>query len=292
MLNLDYLLNSAPAMPAVSGEWLSVYLEPMIGSGERFTIIVAAISSDGEVVVKPAIRKEVIEVMYGFKSSTFDSMISMIASSLKNHLEISGTFIGWNPPVGGVSVGSVRRAASSSIIGVLRQAVSLTSSLSSLADIANEDKSKTKKTREKDRWVEQLTEAVVALDRHREVYFNRQFSFNDGYRPAKIFYLSEWAAINTGKLLQSNLNQQVIDNKAKIADLSMVKLHSEIFERTTHELLVYRPMESDPSYTDKTMGSINSAFLTLKELADTNRIIITPVYSVDEAAKRILRTAA
>lgn len=292
MLNLDFLLKSAPAMPSTKGSWVSVYLEPMIGSGERLTIIVAAISSAGEVVVKPAIRKEVIEAMFGFKSSVFDSMIGLIASSLKNYLEEHGSFQGWNPPVGGVSLGPVRDAVSSSITGVLRQAVSLTSSLSSLSDIANEDISKSKKTKERDRWTDQLTEFVISEDKHREVYFNRPFNFSEGHRPAKIFYLSEWAAINTGKLLQANLNQQVSDNKAKIADLSMVKLHGELFERTTHEILIYRPLENDPSYTDKTMASINSAFLTLQDLADTNKIMITPVYSVEEAARRILRTAA
>ena len=57
MLNLDQLLKSAPAMPTTSGRWASVYLEPMIGSGERLTVAVATITSSGEILVKPAIRK-------------------------------------------------------------------------------------------------------------------------------------------------------------------------------------------------------------------------------------------
>ncbi|MEI7100276.1 hypothetical protein ACOIDY_32600, partial [Klebsiella pneumoniae] len=86
MLNLDQLLKSAPAMPATSGRWASVYLEPMIGSGERLTVAVATITSSGEILVKPAIRKEVIEAMYGFKAPAFINVVDLILSSLKLHL--------------------------------------------------------------------------------------------------------------------------------------------------------------------------------------------------------------
>lgn len=82
MLNLNDLLNTAPRTPAVTGEWASVYLEPMIGSGERLTIAVAAKCSDKYVDVRPAIRQEIIEVMYGHRSQAFNSMVDVVATSL------------------------------------------------------------------------------------------------------------------------------------------------------------------------------------------------------------------
>lgn len=280
-------------MPATVGSWAPVYLEPMLGSGERLTIIVAALTSTGDVLVKPAIRKEVIEAMYGFKASSFTNMVDLISSSLKSHLELTKEFNGWLPPVTGVSVGALRQAASSNATGILRQAVSLSSSLSSLLDDENlSTKTRAKTARERDRWSTQLIEAVVREDLQREVFFNRQFSFSDGHRPAKIFYLSDYAAINTGKLFPHNLTELVKDGKAKISDLSMIKKHSDLFDRSTHELIIFRPDDNNPAYSDKNIASIKSAFLALQDLAETYDVRITSVHSVEHAAEIILKTAA
>lgn len=292
MLNLEHLLKAAPPMPATTGSWTSVYLEPMIGSGEKLTIIVATVTSAGEVLVRPAIRKEVIEAMYGFKASAFHNMIDFIASSLTQHLEQKKEFNDWQPPVTGITVGATRFAASSSATGILRQAVSLTSSLSSLLSDEESSKGQAKTTREKDRWSTQLIDAVIKEDGKREIFFNRQFCFSDGHRPAKIFYLSDYAAINTSKLLPANLTELVKDGKAKISDLSMIKKHGDLFERSTHELIVFRPSDDNPAYSDKNIASIKSAFLALQDLANTYDVGITPVNTVEEAAKLILNTAA
>lgn len=280
-------------MPVTSGQWVSVYLEPMIGSGERLTIVVATVTSTGDILVKPAIRKEVIEVMYGFKAHAFINMIELILSSLKSHLENKGDFSSWNPPVTGITISDPRNAASSNSLGILRQAVSLSSSLSSLFELEEDSKGlSAKESRGKDRWPTQIFDAVVSEDSHRDIFFNRSFSFRDGHRPAKIFYLSDHAAINTGKLLPNNLNEQVKDGKAKISDLSMIKKQGDIFLRDTHQMIVYKPEDDSPAYNDKHIALINSAFLSLQDLANTYDVSITAVSSVEHAARLILKTAA
>nr|WP_112033274.1 hypothetical protein [Escherichia coli] len=293
MLNLDQLLKSAPAMPATSGRWASVYLEPMIGSGERLTVAVATITSSGEILVKPAIRKEVIEAMYGFKAPAFINMVDLILSSLKLHLAAKGDFVSWHPPVTGVTISAVRNAASSSPVGILRQAVSLSSSLSSLLE-AEEDSDglPAKQSRTKDRWPIQIFDAVISADGRRDIFFNRSFTFSDGHRPAKIFYLSDHAAINTGKLLPHNLNEQVKDGKAKISDLSMIKRQGDIFPRETHQMIIYKPEDDSPAYNDRHIASINSAYLSLQDLANTYDVSITSVSTAEHAARLILQTAA
>ncbi|HBK1299357.1 TPA: hypothetical protein SIE94_001272 [Escherichia coli] len=293
MLNLDQLLKSAPAMPTSTGSWASVYLEPMVGSGERLTVIVAVVTSSGDVLVKPAIRKEVIEAMYGFRASSFNRMIEVISNSLQYHLENNKNFSGWVPPISGITLSTPRQAVSASVTGILRQAVALSSSLSSLLEIENNHvKKRSSNSREKDRWSTQLLDAVINKDNRRNIFFNRQFSFSDGHRPAKIFYLSDHAAINTGKLLPHNLTEQVKDGKAKISDLSMIKKHGDIFPRDTHKLIIYKPEDDNPAYTDKNIASIKSAFLALQDLAYTYDISITAVNSVEQAASIILNTAA
>lgn len=292
MLNLDQLLQTLPSLPSHSGKWVSVYLEPMLGSGERLTIIVAAVTSDREILVKPAIRKEVVEAMYGLRSSSFNNMVDLISNSLKSHLNNGGDFTEWQPPLSGITIGTPRDAVSSTITGILRQAVSLSSSLSSLLDENTDVDGKVKKSRERDRWSTQLIDAVLRVDAKRECYFNRQFTYSDGHRPAKIFYLSDTAAINTGKLLPSNLNEFVKDGKAKISDLSMIKKHGNLFHHENHQMLVFRPTDDNPAYSEKNIRSIQSAYLALEDLANTYEVAITPVHSVEQAARIILQSAA
>ncbi len=290
MLNIDFLLKNVPPLPSIKAKWVSIYLEPILGSGERLTIIVATITSTGNVLVKPAIRKEVVDAMYDAKAPSFNKMVEMIANSLEQHLKRTGEFHSWVAPVSGITLGIERAAASATTAGILRQAVSLSSSLSSLHDEA--ESIALKSDIGKDKWSTQLIDAVLSKEPRRQIFFNQNYSFEDGHRPAKIFYLSDTAAINTGKLFPQNLNTLVIDSKAKISDLSLIKKHGNFFERDSHEMLIFRPTDDDPAYSDKNIQTIHSAFLTLQDLADTYDVKIQPVYSIEEAASIILSTAA
>ncbi|HGH5989172.1 hypothetical protein AB7W15_01750 [Morganella morganii] len=293
MLNLNELLSTAPRTPAVTGEWASVYLEPMIGSGERLTIAVAAKCSDKYVDVRPAIRQDVIEVMYGHRSQAFNSMVDVVATSLKLHLEKTRSFHTWIPPVSGVSLGKVRKAASKDLVGILRQAITLSSSLSSILNDKSDLQSTKKQTRvEKDRWTTQLQQAVITSDAKRQCYFNAKYDFKNKRMAASVFYLSEHAAINTGKLLPGSLSSLVANSKAKIADLSLIRSHPDLLPRDTHEFIVFKPSDDDPRYKDDEIAKINGAFLILQDLAEKDEITLTAVTDIQEGAKRILRTAA
>ncbi|EST59197.1 hypothetical protein K151_2027 [Proteus hauseri ZMd44] len=293
MLNLNELLNTAPKTPALTGEWVSVYLEPMIGSGERLTIAVAAQCTNRLIDVRPAIRQEVIDVMFGHRSKAFNSMIEVIATSLKLHIENTGSFHTWVPPIGGVTLGRVKKAASKDLIGILRQAITLSSSLSTmLDDRSNLNSVKKQNKTEKDRWTTQLQQAVIESDTKRQGYFNAKYDFKNKRMAASVFYLSEHAAINTGKLLPSSLSNLVAHSKAKIADLSLIKSHPDLLHRDTHEFILFKPNDDDPRYNDNEIAKVNSAFLILKDLAEKDEIILTAVTDVQEGANRILRTAA
>lgn len=293
MLSLNELLITIPDTPSTVGEWTCVYLEPMIGSGERFTIAVAAKSNDGLIDVRPAIRPEIIDVMYGQRSQAFSSMVDVIASSLKLHLKKEGTFHTWISPISGVTLGKIKKAVSKDLVGILRQAITLSSSLSSLLDseLALNNNKQSKRT-EKDKWTAQLQQAVISADAKRQHYFNSKFDFQNRRMAASVFYLSEHAAINTGKLLPSSLSSLVANSKAKIADLSLIKNHPDLLVRETHEFIVLKPSDDDPRYNDNDINKINGAFLILQDLAQQDGITLTAVTDIFEGANRILRTAA
>ncbi|EJG5313188.1 hypothetical protein NAD00_004745, partial [Salmonella enterica] len=174
MLNYDELLKSAPSAPRYEAIWAPVYLEPMMGSGEKFTVIIAAYAKDGTVRVCSAMRPHVVKAMYGNKHSQFNSIIDLLIESLETHLKSKGEFQGWVPPFISAQLGSVSRAQSSDMTGVLRQAIQLTASLSSLDFFSSEDENDEKYSSE-NTWSNQLKAKIISEEPSFEQYFHREF---------------------------------------------------------------------------------------------------------------------
>ncbi|EIK1776658.1 hypothetical protein LJW64_002334, partial [Salmonella enterica] len=107
-------------------------------------------------------------------------------------------------------------------------------------------------------------------------------------RAAKIFYLSSKIAINTDRLIPTNLSTHLDRNKARILDLLSVKDH-DIFERNVFEFIVYRPQSDDPTYSKPQFIKLNEALHTLEEVGDKHSIRVISVTTVQQAALRLIK---
>lgn len=130
MNTLDALF---PVIPSYSGHWRTIYLEPIIGSGERIAIVVFAIGSDRRLKVAQSIRVELLDCLYGLQAGNIQSMIDWIILSLHDAYKSKGNLDNWIPPFGGVTCGAFIEAADHDIDGILKQAVRFTASLSNIA---------------------------------------------------------------------------------------------------------------------------------------------------------------
>lgn len=286
MFNNVELLKLIPEEPGYKAIWTPIYFEPIMGSGEQLTIAVAALDQDGVYKIKQAIRPHVIKAMYGNKSDQFNSLIELIISSLSFHLEKNKTFNNWVTPMQGVRLGKIKNAVSTDMIGILRQAVILTASLSSLDFYSSDDEMEQYSS--ENTWSKQVKEVVVNKHPSLDVYFNRQFKVVSEARAAKIFFLSDRSAFNTERLRPSNISVDLDKNKARLLDLFAVKDY-DIFTRNTHELIVYRPLDDDPTYSKNQIKILKDALLTLEEVGDKHSIIVTPVTSPLQAYQRIIK---
>lgn len=287
MLNYNEFLKLAPRAPSFKATWAPVYLEPMMGSGEKFTVIIAAYSEDGIVRVCNAIRPHVVKAMYGNKHSQFNSIIEMIIQSLEIHLCKYKSFSGWKSPIVGAVLGDVTPAQSSDMTGVLRQAVQLTASLSSLDFFSSEDENDEKYSSE-NTWANQLRATIISEHPSYNQYFNREFKVDGQARAAKIFYLSTKIAVNTDRLIPTNLAAHLDRNKARILDLLSVKDH-DIFSRDTFEFIVYRPQDDDPTYGKSQFEKLHEALHAIQEVGDKHSIRVVPVTTVQQAALRLIK---
>lgn len=286
MINFDEAFSQLPDLPGFSGRWVPVYLEPMMASGERLTVAVAALGDDGSAMVKMALHQEKIHAMYGDKAPAFTNIIETIVSSFQFHLHTKQTFDNWIPPFSGITVGASRNAMSTGILGILRQAVSMTASLSALefdnADVPERDE-------KNDRWPSQVREEVLSLHPELTDYFRRNFNTSSRSKACKIFFLSPSIAVNTGRLVPgSNISYNFDVNKSRILDLLTVKENEgSIAPRRAHELIVYRPHADEASFSVAQMKSLDEYVNALIDAGDKHEIRVTTAYSPQEASRRL-----
>lgn len=293
MIDLKPLISSLPAKPTYSGAWASVYLEPMIASGERLTVAVAALADEGDVRVHPAIRPHILEAMFGAKAPAFSGLIETIVHDLEIYLKKVKTFEGWVPPFSGVTVGRARRSASQDMAGLLRQAVAMTASLAALDVNAPEEESPGRiLVPADDRWPKQFEMEAVRRDSRLERFFNQKFSISEPSKPLSFFFLSENVAMNTGRLIPGRgLSSYLEHNKARILDLRVAREKQHLLKRNHFELVVFRPSFDDPTYSLKQIDSLKRSIYTLEEACDEHRVRVTQVQSAAEAAERLLAVA-
>lgn len=294
MISFDSLLSSLPASPSYSGQWVPIYLEPMMGSGERLTIVVAAIGDSGEVEVRQAIRPHVLESMFGPQSAGLSRLVAVVISSLKNHAITTGGFSGWTPPMSGIALGSLRITRSSNIAGLLRHAVAMTASLAALDlnDLGEAEPSDLIITSTDDRWPKQFQAEAMRRDSRLEPFFMRKLAISEPTKPLSIFFLSETVALNTGRLIPGGgLSAYLEHNKARMLDLRLAKEKQPLFARSHFELVVFRPSFDDPTYSVKQIDSLKRSIATLEAACDESLIRVSQVQSAAEAAERLLQVA-
>lgn len=116
--NATINLDRFPDFPLYEGYWAAIYYEPIAASGERLTIAVAAWDADGHSIEETIPR-------YLFPHA-MQSMIELLLAGTRRQFE-EGGIEGVAMP--GIFVGAVRRGMGTDRADVLRQGVSLTSSI-------------------------------------------------------------------------------------------------------------------------------------------------------------------
>jgi hypothetical protein len=124
--------SAFPPLPVYAGNWAPLYLEPMMGSGERLTVAVAALGYDGAVRVIQAIAPELLDCMYGTRAAQVQGLITLTMHSLSRHLGAQLSFEQWQAPLSHIYLGKPSEARADTLSGLLRQGLALTASLADL----------------------------------------------------------------------------------------------------------------------------------------------------------------
>lgn len=278
--------NRFPERPALLGTWAPIYMEPTMGSGERFTVAVAAVSSDG-FEVTPAIREEHVRCLWGKKGLDFLHAVQMVVDSLREHLARGGQLENWESPLSGVHLGQRRVARGHTMGDIIRTGVEFTASFSVLEHGADEAPDQ----HGDDRWPSQVQLSVTASSPLLAIYFDHAFRARPDARPTRLNYMSAKLVANLDKLVPgARLSATLQRAKAKLLDLQTVRDHHIGGPR--YELILYRPPDDAWEYTARQITNLHEALGELDEAGGKHDLRVVPVFSVDQAAARILQAEA
>lgn len=95
-MNIQDILNKAPALPEFQAQYQAFQLEAIQGSGERFTVLLAA-KSQAEFKIIQAVSPKVLQCMFLDYAKNIQGFISLLHDSLERYLAQGHALESWPP---------------------------------------------------------------------------------------------------------------------------------------------------------------------------------------------------
>lgn len=258
-----------PPLPEYEAIWVPVYWEPIMLSGEKICSLIAVLGFDGQILVQPLLRANVLVTLFADKALEAKGLVDFVVESLTRHLSGSEDFSTWAPPVGGFTIGRPRESRGQNVKDVFANAIPVCSSFSAIQQLAEVETAQANEVN-LDRWKAALRKNIIHQLPRLADSFDRPFMIKEGARKTHIDFVGQRLAANFGRLHSSRLSQCVRDSKAQILDLVSLRDQMGLFDgEETYQLIVWRPTEkTNFDLSKKRLLSINEALLELEAEAD------------------------
>jgi len=282
------LLSQFPSLPDTIYESYPIYLEPVAGSGERITILIAIVSPN--IVIHKVIRAETLESMFGSKAASFAGLVSMCADSLEAHLQKGGAFNAWDPPLSGCYKGNKISEYARDTTDTLRLSTRIYSSMGFIPGEAEFNDEPV--TTRRDRWPDLIEAALFDKQPGLVKNMHADFRVSDNARPTTIDFVGQKYAANFGKVDPGqNFTNGIRAAKAKLWDLEALReaRHGIIEDRiVSFELLLWRPDFDSPAYSERQISSLREVLAELEHEGDKRELRVFQTLNQGIAADRII----
>lgn len=286
-----------PPLPAMSAQGVAVFLEPVFGSGERLCVGVAARGQQQPCRVVPLLRAETAKCLVGVQADALLGLAQTGLDSLEHHLNSGAHWDSWRPPFHGLTLSQQAEGSVDSLEMMLRTLARNHSFLSAMADFSDFDapsETLIEGNAEED-WVKRVRRIVEQRTPHLNGHFGRRVTLFSDAAPARFDYLGPRLVAQLGRLIPgSRLAQHLSLAKAKLWDLESLRDAGcdELMSADRFELLLYRPSDNDPSYSDQQLANMHRALKNLEEAGDKQRLRVRPVETAEQAASVIIEAEA
>jgi hypothetical protein len=281
-----------PPEPTFSGIWQTLYLEPIVGSGERISVAVVAIGSNNEYRIIQAIRSELLECLYGAQSQNMQSMIDWLIESASNELKSHRNLSEWVAPFDGVKIGSLHPAADENIEGILKQAIRFTASLSTLALDAEREEDEFQPKRYSEQWAASIFDEIKTINPQLSNFFKKRLKISESNILTSFGFMNDKYVSNFGLLVPTRLSTSLSNVKAKLFDLETLQKSQALIKPQKYEIVIGTPSLSDPTLTDKSARKLRETIDMVTEVAASENIELFRAENAREAAIHINEVAA
>lgn len=262
----------------IRAEWMPVYIEPMVGSGERICIGVATANDAGFLVV-PVVALSRLECVYGKDSEAILFAADFVVNNLREALAKDGKAVlhSWGPPMEGVYKGRIIHGAGASLEEIARTGLATCASLVERLAEADEDAYSLPDRLSGNRLELLIKNKVLSVRPELERMFGWERKFGENIRSVTIGFVGNVIAANFGILMPQTLSANVKDIKAKLWDLAQLRDDSGqplLFASSVNrfEMLVHKAQDDAPEYSDKQIRNVNEAVNELEAEADKKEI--------------------
>lgn len=279
--------------------WTPVYIEPVVGSGERLCIgVVVADDRERLIVAVPALER--LACVYGDAAAALSHGAALALTALRQSLltDRAVSLSSLRVPIDGVFVGPVRSGAGESLEDIARTSLTQSASLVEKAVDEEDTVEVAERTSLSTRRLERLVEETVVNARPELASaFNKSFRITREARAMRLGFVGRRLAANFGLLVPGPLSTLVNNAKAKLWDLEQLRTGSQagIFQGhggMSFELLVHRARKDDPQYSDRQLKSVDAAVIELEEEADKVSIRCRAMTSPGQMAGFLLQEEA
>ena len=282
--------------------WAPITIEPIPGSGECLTIGVAVVSNDQFFLARANSWKR-LECLYDDRAGTviFAAQASLDAIEEDLSIRALAALTEPTPAFSSVNVGSIRDGSGNSIEEIALYWMGATSSLySPLHDKENilADLVAMSEIREQDNRLSGTVFREVSKTRS-ELSLNFGKHVSTGSRrtnsPSRVVidYRSSRLVANFGTLIAGNIQPSQRKIKSALWDLKIDRDEASTLNLTErYELLVQRPAEDDPQFSEMQIERMMNALSELERQAEIEEIRLCAKVTPSEIANHIVELEA
>lgn len=286
MTDITIDLSAFPDLPVFEAHWAAVYMEPIVQSGERLTIAVVAKAGE-DVAGCLTIRDKALHCLYGAAATGMRAMMGLALERAIEHFRnpVPG---GFSAGMHGVTMGNVQVGYGDDLPDVLRQACSLSSSMS---DLHADEVPAT--NRDRNALWRKVKKVMARVDTNLAGHFDcevpivlRNVSIN-----IHCDYYSSRVAMNMCAMKPGSQLARHFDRaNARLCQLEQLREHEDLVEhqqRPSMLLQVPSEEEVERAFPGEAGRSFRDRQLLLQDLASKRDIPLVEVSSVEDAAQEI-----
>lgn len=278
--------------------YIPLFIEPVVGSGERLCIGVAITFDERqELVLLPTIKR--LSRVYGPAAKSLQFAVILAKQSLEAELKTAGILglSNWRSPVEGIVVGKRRVTSAKTFEDCVRIAFSQCSSLFEVPEASEDAKAKVIGRRFARLTVSRLEKAVADEVIKQRPALHASFSqwchVSPGVRATRVGFVSSNLVANFGILIPTNLQSLVDSAKARLLDLERLRGEKKdaLFNTRSDarfELFMKRATLLNIEYSETQIKKVDEAAEELKFLAHKADIFCEAYESQENIVQSIL----